>query len=124
MPLLPVVLAARFDKAISFARTSIVLGGEFDTALADETIVIGAHYDHVGYGYVGAQSEKEIVFTSGCTGAINLAARGSLVVVMRSSGLLNFLYLRWLLRRLGVWQALDARRIAALEAGQANSTKS
>ncbi len=29
-----------------------------------------------------------------------LAARGSLVVVMRSSGLLNFLYLRWLLRRL------------------------
>ena len=31
-----------------------------------------------------------------------LAARGSLVVVMRSSGLLNFLYLRWLLRRLGL----------------------
>jgi glycerol-3-phosphate O-acyltransferase len=31
-----------------------------------------------------------------------LSARGSLVVVMRSSGLLNFLYLRWLLRRLGL----------------------
>jgi glycerol-3-phosphate O-acyltransferase len=31
-----------------------------------------------------------------------LAARGSLVVVMRTSGLLNFLYLRWLLRRLGL----------------------
>jgi glycerol-3-phosphate O-acyltransferase len=29
-----------------------------------------------------------------------LAARGSLVFVMRRSGLLNFLYLRWLLRRL------------------------
>jgi len=32
----------------------------------------------------------------------DLASRGSLVVVMRSSGLLNFLYLRWLLRRLGL----------------------
>ena len=32
----------------------------------------------------------------------DLAARGSLVVVMRASGLLNFLYLRWLLRRLGL----------------------
>ena len=31
-----------------------------------------------------------------------LAARGSLVLVMRSSGLLNFLYLRWLLPRLGL----------------------
>ncbi len=31
-----------------------------------------------------------------------LAARGSLVFVMRSSGLLNFLYLRWFLRRLGL----------------------
>jgi glycerol-3-phosphate O-acyltransferase len=32
----------------------------------------------------------------------DLVARGSLVVVMRSSGLLNFLYLRWLLARLGL----------------------
>ncbi|WP_242345133.1 1-acyl-sn-glycerol-3-phosphate acyltransferase [Anaeromyxobacter terrae] len=31
-----------------------------------------------------------------------LAARGSLVFVMRSPGLLNFLYLRWFLRRLGL----------------------
>ncbi len=31
-----------------------------------------------------------------------LAARGSLVFVMRRSGLLNFLYLRWLLRRHGL----------------------
>jgi glycerol-3-phosphate O-acyltransferase len=31
-----------------------------------------------------------------------LCARGSLVVVMRTSGALNFLYLRWLLRRLGL----------------------
>ncbi|MBK9518847.1 MAG: 1-acyl-sn-glycerol-3-phosphate acyltransferase [Anaeromyxobacter sp.] len=31
-----------------------------------------------------------------------LAARGSLVVVMRSSGLLSYLYLKWLLRRLGL----------------------
>ncbi len=31
-----------------------------------------------------------------------LAARGSLVVVMRSSGLLNYLYLKWLLRRHGL----------------------
>ncbi len=31
-----------------------------------------------------------------------LAARGSLVVAMRASGLLNFLYVRWLLRRLGL----------------------
>ncbi len=31
-----------------------------------------------------------------------LAARGSLVFVMRSAGLLNFLYLRWVLRRLGL----------------------
>jgi len=31
-----------------------------------------------------------------------LAARGSLVVVMRSAGLLNFIYLRWLLRRHGL----------------------
>lgn len=32
----------------------------------------------------------------------DLAARGSLVVAMRHSGLLNFLYVRWLLRRLGL----------------------
>jgi glycerol-3-phosphate O-acyltransferase len=31
-----------------------------------------------------------------------LATRGSLVFVMRSAGLLNFLYLRWVLRRLGL----------------------
>ena len=31
-----------------------------------------------------------------------LAARGSLVFVMRRSGLLNFLYLRWLLHRHGL----------------------
>src|SRR5512137_300363 len=31
-----------------------------------------------------------------------LAARGSLVFVMRRSGLLNFLYVRWLLRRHGL----------------------
>jgi len=31
-----------------------------------------------------------------------LAARGSLVVVMRSSGLLNYLYLKWMLRRHGL----------------------
>ncbi|HEX9049570.1 MAG TPA: 1-acyl-sn-glycerol-3-phosphate acyltransferase [Anaeromyxobacter sp.] len=33
---------------------------------------------------------------------VALAARGSLVFVMRSAGLLNFLYLRWFLRRCGL----------------------
>jgi len=33
---------------------------------------------------------------------LQLASRGSLVVVMRSAGLLNFLYLRWFLRRHGL----------------------
>ncbi|MGC3998775.1 MAG: 1-acyl-sn-glycerol-3-phosphate acyltransferase [Anaeromyxobacter sp.] len=32
----------------------------------------------------------------------DLASRGSLVFVMRSPGLLNFLYLRWVLRRMGL----------------------
>ena len=48
-----------------------------------------------------------------------LAERGSLVFVMRSAGLLNFLYLRWFLRRSGLpplraAQGFRGDRISAL----------
>ncbi len=43
-----------------------------------------------------------------------LAARGSLVFVMRSAGLLNFLYLRWFLRTLGLPPLRAARNFGGV----------
>ncbi len=45
---------------------------------------------------------------------LELAARGSLVFVMRSAGLLNFLYLRWFLRRLGLPPLRAAQRFTGV----------
>jgi len=53
----PVTLGVKVDKVpIMTDNVGAILPGRGE--LADQFIVIGSHYDHVGYGYVGAQSEN------------------------------------------------------------------
>jgi hypothetical protein len=57
LPKATVTLKAAVEKfPIMTDNVGAILPGK--GALADQFIVIGAHYDHVGYGYVGAQPEN------------------------------------------------------------------
>lgn len=83
------ILGWKLDAAVTVDRTeykvkNVVGVLEGKGPLADETVVIGAHYDHVGYGYFGSLGGKDargkIHFgaddnASGTTGLIELARR-------------------------------------------------
>jgi glycerol-3-phosphate O-acyltransferase len=65
-------------------------------------------------GFLGRWFEPVKIPRDACATLAELAARGSLVFVMRSHGLLNFLYLRWFLRRSGLPPLRAARNFPGL----------
>ncbi|MCX7806322.1 MAG: M20/M25/M40 family metallo-hydrolase [Planctomycetota bacterium] len=72
-------MASAFVKDVATSRNVIGIVAGADAALADEAVVIGAHYDHIGLGEVGSRGGKGKVHpgaddnASGVAGLLALA---------------------------------------------------
>jgi hypothetical protein len=58
-PTIKVELRINFDKEIINSQNVVGIIEGTDEKLKDEFIVIGAHYDHVGFGYYGAMNKAD-----------------------------------------------------------------
>jgi hypothetical protein len=60
LPSVQIELQVSFDKEIINTQNVVGIIEGNDEKLKDEFIVIGAHYDHVGFGYYGAMNKSDI----------------------------------------------------------------